>query len=61
MVCSVNLYTVRVELGFVEKGLIPSVWSQKSLLRKTDIEASDGPPPVHAKTPAVKNEIYILL
>lgn len=61
MVCSVNLCTVRVKLDFEEMGLILSVWSQKSLLRKTDIEASDGPPPDHAKKPAVKKGINILL
>lgn len=61
MVYSVDLCTVQVKLGFVEMELQPLVWIQKSLLRKTDIEASDGPPPDHAKKPAVKRGTFILL
>lgn len=60
MVCSVNLYTVQVKPGCVELSL-PLLWNQKSLLRKTDIEAGDGPPPDHAKKPAVKKGTHILV
>lgn len=33
------------------------MWSQKSLLMKTDIEASDGPLPDHANKPAEKKTL----
>lgn len=35
------------------------MWVQSSWPRKTDIEASDGPPPDHAKKPAVKKRTPI--